>query len=69
MPRKIWSGPVLPPPKFPGVATKSCLLRKKQEARSKAGERRKEKGERRKVVRIYLIQNHFGLREQPRWWI
>jgi hypothetical protein len=22
MPRKIWSGPVLPPPKFPGVAMK-----------------------------------------------
>jgi hypothetical protein len=26
MPRKIWSGPVLPPPKFPGVAMKSCLI-------------------------------------------
>jgi hypothetical protein len=29
MPRKIWSGPVLPPPKFPGVAMESmesCLL-------------------------------------------
>ena len=25
MPRKIWSGPVLPPPKFPGVAMESCL--------------------------------------------
>jgi hypothetical protein len=25
MPRKTWSGPVLPPPKLPGVATKSCL--------------------------------------------
>jgi hypothetical protein len=23
--QKIWSGPVLPPPKFPGVAMKSCL--------------------------------------------
>ena len=27
MPRKIWSGPVLPPPKFPGVAMESCLMR------------------------------------------
>jgi hypothetical protein len=26
MPRKIWSGPVLPPPKFPGVAMESCLF-------------------------------------------
>jgi hypothetical protein len=29
MPRKIWSGPVrpvLPPPKFPGVAMESCLM-------------------------------------------
>jgi hypothetical protein len=26
MPRKIWSGPMLPPPKFPGVAMESCLL-------------------------------------------
>ena len=26
MPRKTWSGPVLPPPKFPGVAMESCLL-------------------------------------------
>jgi hypothetical protein len=25
IPRKIWSGPVLPPPKFPGVAMESCL--------------------------------------------
>jgi hypothetical protein len=25
MPRKIWSGPMLPPPKFPGVAMESCL--------------------------------------------
>ena len=25
MPRKIWSGPVLPPPKFPGAAMESCL--------------------------------------------
>jgi hypothetical protein len=25
MPRKIWSGPVLPPPKFPGVVMGSCL--------------------------------------------
>jgi hypothetical protein len=25
MPRKPWSGPVLPPPKFPGVAMESCL--------------------------------------------
>ena len=24
--QKIWSGPVLPPPKFPGVAMESCLL-------------------------------------------
>jgi hypothetical protein len=27
MPRKIWSGPVLPPPKFLGVAMESCLLK------------------------------------------
>jgi hypothetical protein len=26
MPRKIWPGPVLPPPKFPGVAMESCLV-------------------------------------------
>jgi hypothetical protein len=26
MPRKIWPGPVLPPPKFPGVAMESCLI-------------------------------------------
>jgi hypothetical protein len=26
MPRKTWSGPVLPPPKFPGVAMESCPL-------------------------------------------
>jgi hypothetical protein len=25
MPRKPWSGPVLPPPKFPGVDMESCL--------------------------------------------
>jgi hypothetical protein len=25
MPRKTWSGPVLPPPKCPGVAMESCL--------------------------------------------
>jgi hypothetical protein len=25
MPRKIWSGPALPPPKFPGAAMESCL--------------------------------------------
>jgi hypothetical protein len=26
IPRKTWSGPVRPPPKFPGVAMESCLL-------------------------------------------
>ena len=26
MPRKIWSGPALPPPKFPGAAMESCLF-------------------------------------------
>jgi hypothetical protein len=25
IPRKIWHGPVLPPPKFPGVLMESCL--------------------------------------------
>jgi hypothetical protein len=41
MPRKIWSGPVLPPPKFPGVAMESCLLAKVRKEKKKKDKRKK----------------------------
>jgi hypothetical protein len=45
MPRKTWSRPVLPPPKFPGVAMESCLnlnCRARAERKSKTSASRRE---------------------------
>jgi hypothetical protein len=45
MPRKSWPGPLLPPPKFPGVAMDGILPTKRQKGKGKAKTGRGGEGE------------------------